>query len=262
MTQDDPAVPLRHKCSPSRPSSALCGPPAGRWGSIPGRSTAGSGSCTATAPEILAQAPGPTCRCPTLNERRRAFSPRRDRRPGRGHSCPLRALVSVGAYGGLRIGEPAGLRPSRVDLLAGAVTVAEILTEVKGKLIAGPPKTCAGRRAVGLPPFVVRELEAHLAVAQRPGSHVYTAPGGGRCGPGLSGALLGAGDQSSTPAGPCISTTFATPPWRCGSPPARRPRRSPCGGHASVSFTLTATATRRSHGRSRRARCHPVGTRL
>jgi hypothetical protein len=36
-----------------------------------------------------------------------------------------------------------------VDLLVGAVTVAEILTEVKGKLIAGPPKTHAGRRTVG-----------------------------------------------------------------------------------------------------------------
>jgi integrase len=36
-----------------------------------------------------------------------------------------RALVFVGAHGGLRIGELAGLRPSRVDLLAGAVTVAE-----------------------------------------------------------------------------------------------------------------------------------------
>jgi integrase len=90
-----------------------------------------------------------------------------------------RVLVFVGAYSGLRMGELAGLRQSRVDLLAGAVTVAEILTEVKGKLIAGPPKTRARGRTVGLPPFVVRELEAHLAVAQRPGSHIFTAPGGG-----------------------------------------------------------------------------------
>jgi integrase len=74
-----------------------------------------------------------------------------------------RALVFVGAYGGRRIGKLAGLRQSRIDLLAGAVIVAEILTEVKGKLIAGPPKTHAGRRTVGLLPFVVRELEAHLA---------------------------------------------------------------------------------------------------
>jgi hypothetical protein len=59
------------------------------------------------------------------------------------------ALVFVGAHGGLRIGELAGLRPSRDDLLAEAVTVAEILTEVKGKLIAGPPRRApsANRRA-------------------------------------------------------------------------------------------------------------------
>jgi hypothetical protein len=63
--------------------------------------------------------------------------------------------------------------------VAGAVTVAETLTEVKGKLITGPPKTRAGRRIVGLPPFVVHEREAHLAAAQRPGSHVFTAAGEG-----------------------------------------------------------------------------------
>jgi integrase len=102
-----------------------------------------------------------------------------------------RVLVFVGAYSGLRMGELAGLRQSRVDLLAGAVTAAESLTEVKGKPIAGPPKTRAGGRTVGLPPFVVRELEAHLAVAQRPGSHIFTAPGGREAaGPGLSGARL------------------------------------------------------------------------
>jgi hypothetical protein len=42
--------------------------------------------------------------------------------PATGHWC------SWGAYGGLRTGELAGLRPSRVDLLVGTVTVAEILT--------------------------------------------------------------------------------------------------------------------------------------
>jgi integrase len=163
-----------------------------------------------------------------------------------------RALVSVGAYGGLRIGELAGLRPSRVDLLAGAVTVAETLTEVKGKLIAGPPKTRAGRRTVGLPPFVVRELEEHLAAAQRPRSHIVTAPGGGPLrGPRAFGRALGC-RLPRQPA--CASTTFATPPWRCGSPPARRPRRSPCArGTPRSASPWTAMATRRSPGRSRRA---------
>jgi integrase len=90
-----------------------------------------------------------------------------------------RALVFVGAYGGLRIGELAGIRRDRVDLLRGAVTVAETVTEVQGKLFFGPPKTRAGRRTVGLPPSVVRELQTHLVAQEIPGSYVFTAPGGG-----------------------------------------------------------------------------------
>jgi integrase len=74
-----------------------------------------------------------------------------------------RALVLVGAYGGLRIGELAGLRRRRVDLLHGTVQVAEIVVEVGGVLHIGPPKTRASRRTVGLPRFVAEELADHLA---------------------------------------------------------------------------------------------------
>jgi integrase len=51
-----------------------------------------------------------------------------------------RALVLVGAYGGLRIGELAGLRRSRVDLLRGTVQVAEMVVEVRGVLHVGRPR--------------------------------------------------------------------------------------------------------------------------
>jgi integrase len=147
--------------------------------------------------------------------------------------APYPALVFVGAYGGLRIGGLAGLRPIRVDLLAGGVTMAESLAEVKGKLIAGPSKTRAGRRTVGLPPFVVRELETHLAAAERPGSHVFTAPGGGPLrGPGLSGAHLGAGYRGSRPAGPAHPRPS---PYRRGAVDRRRRDaqggRRPRGAH-------------------------------
>jgi integrase len=90
-----------------------------------------------------------------------------------------RALVLVGAYGGLRIGELAGLRRSRVDLLRGTVTVAEIVVEVRGVLHIGPPKTRASRRTVGLPSFVAEELAAHLTGPGDPESFVFTAPHGG-----------------------------------------------------------------------------------
>jgi integrase len=51
-----------------------------------------------------------------------------------------RALVPLGAYGGLRIGEVAGLRRRRVDLLRGTVDVTEIVVEVRGELYMGRPR--------------------------------------------------------------------------------------------------------------------------
>jgi integrase len=50
---------------------------------------------------------------------------------------------------------------------------------IKGRLFFGPPKTRASRRTVGLPPFVVRELRAHLTAQESPNSQVFTAPIGG-----------------------------------------------------------------------------------
>jgi integrase len=90
-----------------------------------------------------------------------------------------RALVLVGAYGGLRIGELAGLRRERVDLLRGTVEVAEIMTEVAGKLHVGPPKTRASRRTIGLPRAVVNVLAEHLAPGGQPADFVFTGPQGG-----------------------------------------------------------------------------------
>ena len=137
-----------------------------------------------------------------------------------------RALVLVAAYGGLRIGELAGLRRGRVDLLRGTVQMAEIVVEVRGVLHIGPPKTRASRRTVGLPRFVVEELAAHLADPNDPEAFVFTAPEGGTL--RLPASALGCGGQPSRPPGwtGCASTTFATPPWPCGSRPVPTPRRS------------------------------------
>jgi integrase len=90
-----------------------------------------------------------------------------------------RALVLVGAYGGLRIGELAGLRRRGVDLLRGRVDVAEIVVEVRGELFMGPPKTRAGRRRVTLPRSVVEELAEHLGPLGDADAHVFTADAGG-----------------------------------------------------------------------------------
>jgi integrase len=90
-----------------------------------------------------------------------------------------RALVLVAAYGGLRIGELAGLRRRRVDPLRGTVDVAEIVVEVRGELYMGPPKTRAGRRIVTLPRAVVEELAEHLGSVGDADAHVFTADKGG-----------------------------------------------------------------------------------
>ncbi len=88
-----------------------------------------------------------------------------------------RALVLVGAYGGLRIGELAGLRRSRVDLLRGTVEVVDIVTEVAGVVRVGPPKTRASRRRVALPRRVVDALTDHLAEYVGSASDAFVFPG-------------------------------------------------------------------------------------
>src|SRR5919199_6433331 len=73
------------------------------------------------------------------------------------------------------------MRPQRVDLLHRTVTIAEILTEVNGRLDIGPPKTEAGRRTVVLSAFLVDELASHLERRGEPGPEglVFPAAEGG-----------------------------------------------------------------------------------
>ncbi len=91
------------------------------------------------------------------------------------------ALVCTAAYSGLRWGELAGLRRVDVDLDAGTVSVTRKLGEVNGRLAYGAPKTAAGRRTVGVPTFVIRTLELHLALYSEPGADglVFPAAEGG-----------------------------------------------------------------------------------
>ena len=92
-----------------------------------------------------------------------------------------RALVLTAAYCGLRIGELAALRRSKVDLLHRRLTVAETLVEVRGELIFNPPKTARGVRTVPIPRTVAAELEAHLSRygTAEADSLVFSAPAGG-----------------------------------------------------------------------------------
>jgi integrase len=183
-------------------------------------------------------------------------------------SMPAPAPWSWSAPTGAALGELAGLRRARVDLLRGTVMVAEIVVEVRGVLHIGPPKTRASRRTVGLPRFVVEELAGYLADAGGPEAFVFTAPQGGPLCDRVPGSGVAAGDQDGW-AGRAAHPRPA--PHRCGPvdrPPGANPKEVAArAGHASVSFTWTAaaTCTRRSTARSAtawtRSVAPPSGTR-
>ena len=59
------------------------------------------------------------------------------------------------------------------------VDVAEIVTEVKGALVFGPPKTKAGRRRLPIPPLVAEALERQLDGGGPKDRWVFPAPEGG-----------------------------------------------------------------------------------
>ena len=91
-----------------------------------------------------------------------------------------RALVIVGAYCGLRIGELAGLRWSDVNLDKKVLSIINNAVEAEGVIRIGPPKTPAGQRSLGLPDIVVSALQEHKAIwnPNRDDAWVFPSPEG------------------------------------------------------------------------------------
>ena len=89
---------------------------------------------------------------------------------------PYRLLVETLAFTGLRWGELAALRVSRVDLLRRRLEIAESMTEVKGVAVFGTPKT-HHRRSVPVPRSLVDPLAQQVA-GRAQGDMVFTSPGG------------------------------------------------------------------------------------
>jgi integrase len=77
----------------------------------------------------------------------------------RGHR--LYALFHLVALRGLRRGEAAGLRWGDLDLDAGTLTVTGQLQQLSGRLVAGPPKSDAGRRVIALDKTTIAALREH-----------------------------------------------------------------------------------------------------
>ena len=89
-----------------------------------------------------------------------------------------RALVLVGAFGGLRIGELAGLMVGDFDPLRRQIHIRRTTSDLSGRIVVGPPKTSKSRRTVVLPRFVADELSAHLREmgANTPTDLIFPAP--------------------------------------------------------------------------------------
>jgi integrase len=90
-------------------------------------------------------------------------------------------MVLLGAYAGLRFGEASALRTPHLRLLERRVEIAEVSSEVRGKVFLGPLKTKESRRTVTIPAFLADELGSHVGATGDPkGSDlVFPAPEGG-----------------------------------------------------------------------------------
>jgi integrase len=89
-----------------------------------------------------------------------------------------RAMILLTTFASLRFGEVTALERRDIDLDAGAVEVRRAFVEVRGKgLVAGPPKSRAGLRRVGLPRAVVAELRKHLAEYVQGSPRRWCSPG-------------------------------------------------------------------------------------
>lgn len=90
----------------------------------------------------------------------------------------LAAMVLLGYWCSLRLGELRGLRRRDVDLLHGWVDVREQVVDVGGSLMLGPPKTDSGRRRVAIPPHVLSALEMHMDSWVNPEPDAFMFTGG------------------------------------------------------------------------------------
>jgi len=91
-----------------------------------------------------------------------------------------RVLVLLGGYAGLRLGELAALKTASFTTGLRAVKITETLTDVRGIIAIGPPKTKAAVRTVALPSFLTAEIERHLATFPTSSEGLlFTAPKGG-----------------------------------------------------------------------------------
>ena len=154
-----------------------------------------------------------------------------------------RALVLVGAYGGLRWGEAAGLTRAHVNPQRSCIMIDSTAVEIGGKITLGnEPKTRRSKRSVPVARSVMAQIELHLKT--------YVGPEGD--------ALV----FTAAKGGPLFRSTFSRDVWQPAAKKAGLPgvtfhtlrhsfvailvaagcnvrEVSEWAGHNSVAFTLT-----------------------
>jgi integrase len=90
-----------------------------------------------------------------------------------------RAVVLLGGLGGLRFGEMAGLQVADLDLLRRRVTIRRTASDVRGKVIVGPPKTRKALRTITVPQVVADALAARLEGVTSAEAFVFADSKGG-----------------------------------------------------------------------------------
>jgi integrase len=136
-----------------------------------------------------AVANGYIARNPLPKEKLGGTEPKRDQHPlsfeevhAVANTVPerYRALIYVLAYGGLRWGEAAALRRRSCNLLRNRLEIREAVSEVRGGVVYGPPKTHQNRTVV-IPEPVKELLAEHLSkfVDSDSDSLVFTTEAGG-----------------------------------------------------------------------------------
>lgn len=73
-----------------------------------------------------------------------------------------RVMVLTAAFAGLRFGEAAALRTESVDLLRRSITVIATLSEVRGEVRIGPPKTKRSRRRIAIGRVLADEVGTQI----------------------------------------------------------------------------------------------------
>jgi integrase len=129
---------------------------------------------------LLAISPASRIRLPKASTRpMHVLTPAEIERLAEAICPPYGTLIRFAAWAGLRFGELAGLKVGRLDLLSGKVAVVETITQVRGKLHTGPPKS-GESRSVRLPRFLCDELGTYLADrSHAPDDLVFTSLQGG-----------------------------------------------------------------------------------